>query len=219
WRRWRAAPSRRPCSPSCRSACARSRPRAATRARPIFPRCSTAAGSARARTARWGSPARCCCSLRCSRRSRWCCPRRRWATRTTKARRPRRQEPAQTQRDGAHALRLRRYRSAGESEAAMKSLYLWPEQTARSLAVLWVASVVFLGAAREPMLALLRSLGQHVAEACNGLARSCDSAAQKLRTRAHGALLAAGKLEAQGRLGREISRVDSAFSERLGQYS
>ena len=101
----------------------------------------------------------------------------------------------------------------------MKSLYLWPDHTALSLAVLWVASVVFLWAAREPMLALLRSLGQHVAEGCNGLARGCDAAAQKLRVRAHGALLAAGTLEAQGRLGREISRVDSAFSERLGQYS
>ena len=101
----------------------------------------------------------------------------------------------------------------------MKSLYLWPDHPALSLAVLWLASVVFLWAAREPMLALLRSLGQFAREGCEGLARSCESAAQELRVRARAALLAAGKLEAQGRLGREISRVDTAFSERLGQYS
>src|SRR4029453_13413261 len=101
----------------------------------------------------------------------------------------------------------------------MKSLYLWPDHAPLSLAVLWRASVVFLWAAREPMLALLRSLGQFAREGCEGLARSCESAAQELRVRARAALLAGGKLEAQGRLGREISRVDSAFSERLGQYS
>ena len=66
----------------------------------------------------------------------------------------------------------------------MKSLYLWPDHAALSLAVLWLASVVFLWAAREPMLALLRSLGQFAAAGCEGLARSCESAAQELRVRA-----------------------------------
>lgn len=101
----------------------------------------------------------------------------------------------------------------------MKSLYLWPDHAALSLAVLWLASVVFLWAAREPMLALLRSLGQLLREGCEGLANACERAAQELRERGDAALHAAGVLEARGRLGREIGRVDSAFSERLGQYS
>ena len=101
----------------------------------------------------------------------------------------------------------------------MKALLLWPDHVALSLAVLWLASAIFLWAAREPMLALLRGLGQFLAEGCDGLARGCDSAAQELRKRTHAALLAAGKLEAQGRLGREIQRIDVAFTERLGQYS
>ena len=102
----------------------------------------------------------------------------------------------------------------------MKSLYLWPDHAALSLAVLWLASVVFLWAAREPMLALLRSLGQFVSEGCQGLSRArATRLRSELRERARAALLAAGVLEARGRLGREISRVDSAFSERLGQYS
>ncbi len=101
----------------------------------------------------------------------------------------------------------------------MKALYLWPEHVALSLLVLWVVSVVFLWAAREPMLGLLRSLGELIADACASLARGCDSAATELRKRARAALLAAGRLEAQGRLGREIHRIDKTFTERLGQYS
>lgn len=101
----------------------------------------------------------------------------------------------------------------------MRSLYLWPEHAASSLLVLWVGSVVFLWAAREPMLSLLRALGEFVAESCASLARGCDSAASELRKRARAALLAAGRLEAQGRLSREIHRIDKTFTERLGQYS
>ena len=101
----------------------------------------------------------------------------------------------------------------------MKALYLWPEHVGLSLLVLWVGSVVFLWAAREPVLALLRAVGEFVAEGCASLARACDSSASELRKRAHAALLAAGRLEAQGRLGREIHRIDKAFAERLGQYS
>jgi len=101
----------------------------------------------------------------------------------------------------------------------MKALYLWPEHVAASLFVLWLGSVVFLWAAREPMLGLLRAVGEFIAEGCASVARGCDSAANELRKRAHAALLAAGRLEAQGRLGREIQRIDKTFTERLGQYS
>ena len=101
----------------------------------------------------------------------------------------------------------------------MKALYLWPDHVAASLLVLWLGSVIFLWAAREPMLALLRALGEFVAEGCASVARGCDSAASELRARARAALLAAGRLEAQARLSREIHRIDKTFTERLGQYS
>lgn len=101
----------------------------------------------------------------------------------------------------------------------MKALYLWPDQPALSLLVLWIASVVFLWAARDPMLMLLRSVGQFAAEAFEGLARWCEGSAQELRKQSRAALLAAGKLEAQGKLEREFRRIDGTFTERLGQYS
>jgi hypothetical protein len=101
----------------------------------------------------------------------------------------------------------------------MSSLYLWPDQPALSLFVLWIGSVVLLWAAREPMSNLLRSLGEFGAQSFLALARGCDASAQELRKRARTALLAAGRIEAQGKLERELHRVDSAFSVGLGQYS
>jgi len=101
----------------------------------------------------------------------------------------------------------------------MRALYLWPDHVALSLLALWLASVVFLWAAREPMLALLRALGEFIAEGFASLAGACDSAASKLHERSRAALLAAGKLDAQGKVGREIRHIDLAFTERLGQYS
>ena len=42
----------------------------------------------------------------------------------------------------------------------MDALYLWPGQPALSLFALWLASVVFLWAAREPMARLCSSTRQ-----------------------------------------------------------
>ena len=58
-----------------------------------------------------------------------------------------------------------------------------------------------------------------LAAGCDGRARGCDTAAQQLHKRGRAALLAPGKVEAQGRLGREIQRIAATFRERLGQYS
>jgi hypothetical protein len=101
----------------------------------------------------------------------------------------------------------------------MEALYPWPEQPALSLLLLYCVSVVFLWAAREPMLKLLRGFGDFVAEGCAGLAASCRTSAQELRKRSRAALLAAGKLEAQGKLEREFARIDATFSEKLGDYA
>jgi hypothetical protein len=101
----------------------------------------------------------------------------------------------------------------------MDSLYLWPQQPALSLFVLWVASVVFLWAAREPMLDLVKSVGGLLEDAFRGLSRGCRSSAEGLAERTRTALLAAGQLDAQGKIEREIHRIDATYTERLGQYS
>jgi len=101
----------------------------------------------------------------------------------------------------------------------MHALYLWPDQPALSLLVLYVGSVVFLWAARDPMLRLLRSFGELVGDGLAGLAETCRASARALRERSHAALLAAGKLEAQGKLERELVKIDGAFSEKLGDYA
>ena len=101
----------------------------------------------------------------------------------------------------------------------MEVLYLWPDQPALSLLVLWLASVILFWAARQPMLQLLRSLGGSLEEAFSAAANWCGTASEELRVRARDALVASGQLELQGRLEREFQRVDERFSQRLGQYS
>jgi hypothetical protein len=101
----------------------------------------------------------------------------------------------------------------------MEALYPWPGQAALSLFVLWLVSIVFLWAARRPMLDLLKGLGRFMDDGCQAMARWCHASAQELRKRSRATLLAAGKVEAQGKLEREFQRIDSSFSETLGPYS
>lgn len=100
----------------------------------------------------------------------------------------------------------------------MESLYLWPGSPLASGFVLWVASVVFLWAARGAMLRLISGLGGGLSDGLASLAARCRTAADELRERTRAVLLAAGTRDAQGRLDRELQRVDDGFSEQLGQY-
>ena len=100
----------------------------------------------------------------------------------------------------------------------MEVIYLWPESPLASMFVLWVGSVVFLWAARTPMLEFLQGLGGGLADGLAAVARRCLGAAEAMRERSREILLAAGTRDAQGRLDRELQRVDAGFSEQLGQY-
>jgi hypothetical protein len=101
----------------------------------------------------------------------------------------------------------------------MQALYLFPASPLLSLFVLWLASVVFLWAAREPMGRLLRSFGAFLGDGCQSLAQWCRDAAQELRKQSRAALLAAARVETQGKLERELQKVDSSFADKLGEYS
>lgn len=101
----------------------------------------------------------------------------------------------------------------------MSSLYFWPGQPVLSLLALWLVSVVFLWAAREPMARLLRGLGAFLGEGSEGLAVWCREAAQELRKRSRAAQLASARVETQGKLERELQKVDSSFADKLGDYS
>ena len=100
----------------------------------------------------------------------------------------------------------------------MESIYLWPENPLASLFVLWVASVIFLWAARVPMLKVLHGLGGGLTDGLAAVAKHCSSIADELRKRCRKVLLAAGTRDAQGRLDRELQRIDTGFSKRLGEY-
>ncbi|MEE2672827.1 MAG: hypothetical protein VX466_03475 [Myxococcota bacterium] len=100
----------------------------------------------------------------------------------------------------------------------MEAMYLWPGSPLASIFALWVASVIFLWAARNAMLRLLNGLGHGLADGLHSVARRCAGAAEELHKSSRKVLLAAGTRDAQGRLDRELQRVDDGFSDQLGQY-
>ena len=59
----------------------------------------------------------------------------------------------------------------------METIYLWPDQPALSILVLWLISTIVLWAARTPVLQLLGELGTNVEEGLKGLAQRCGNAA------------------------------------------
>ena len=97
----------------------------------------------------------------------------------------------------------------------MESIYLWPESPARSLLLLWVLSTLFLWAAREPMLQVLRGVGRSLESGLSGVAQRCREAAERLARRGREALLAEGELELRARMERELHRIDASFSEHV----
>lgn len=100
----------------------------------------------------------------------------------------------------------------------MESFYLWPDRPVMSLFVCWAISAVFLWAARKPMLKMLGQLGGDLAGGLESAGRHVAQAAAGVRERNQQVLLAAGMREAQGRLDRELQRMDAGFSEQMGKY-
>jgi hypothetical protein len=100
----------------------------------------------------------------------------------------------------------------------MDAILIWPGQKVLSLLVLWGLSAIFLWAAREPMLQLIRGLGRSLEQGVRALAEWCSGAARELRERNRESLLAAGTLELQSKLDREFGRIEAGFAQRLGQY-
>ncbi|MBW2293488.1 MAG: hypothetical protein JRG89_17660 [Deltaproteobacteria bacterium] len=100
----------------------------------------------------------------------------------------------------------------------VESIYLWPGNPILSLFVLWVASTIFLWAARKPMLRLLDQLGSDLGEGIDSAGKHVTQAAGELKTRHDKTLLAAGMCQAQGRLDRELQRMDEGFSEQMRKY-
>ncbi len=101
----------------------------------------------------------------------------------------------------------------------MESLYLWPDNPALSLLALWLVSAVFLWAAREPVFQVLSALGRSVEGGLTSMSEWCATTARNLHGRSREQLLAAGELELQSKMSRELHRIDASFSEKLGQYS
>ena len=76
-----------------------------------------------------------------------------------------------------------------------------------------------VGRARADGAAARRASGPSSATAAAASRSGAAEAAQELRKRSRAALLAAARVETQGKLERELQKVDSSFSDQLGEYS
>jgi len=101
----------------------------------------------------------------------------------------------------------------------MDAVYFWPDRPALSLLVLWAISALVLWAARDAVFELIERLGKNLEETLGASGRWCKAAAEALHERSRIALLAASGLDIQTKLEKEFHRIESGFSERLGQYS
>jgi len=100
----------------------------------------------------------------------------------------------------------------------VESIMLWPERPMLSFMVVWAVSSLFLWAARKPMLKTLTQLGSELGQAIDAAGQRVAQAARDLSQRNATTLLAAGMREAQGRLDRELQRMDAGFSDQMGKY-
>ena len=97
----------------------------------------------------------------------------------------------------------------------MESIYLWPENPVLSLLLIGALSMLFLWAAREPMLQVLRGLGRGLESGFTAVSQWCKAAAERQERRCREALLAAGEVELRARMERELHRIDASFSEHV----
>lgn len=101
----------------------------------------------------------------------------------------------------------------------MSSLYYWPEDPTASILLLVATSMIFLWAARDPMLKMLRNLGTGLESGLLAVAQWCKETAGGVRDRSNKALLAAAEVELNDKVEREIHKIDASFAEKVGQYS
>ena len=100
----------------------------------------------------------------------------------------------------------------------MQSLYLWPDNPILSIFVLWLGSAIFLWAARTHVLKLMAQLGTELGGGIDSASKRVIQAADSMAERNRQVLQATGIREVQGRLERELLRMDAGYAEQMENY-
>jgi hypothetical protein len=95
---------------------------------------------------------------------------------------------------------------------------IWPGNAALSALVWFIVAMPFLYAARAPVHALLRSLGQLAGGPLRMAARALHATADEIRERNRAVLLAQGREETGERIAREFERVAAQVKRDLEGY-
>lgn len=100
----------------------------------------------------------------------------------------------------------------------MNSLYLLPEMPGVSIAVLIVASMIFLFFAREPVHKMIQAISDATAGGLRKLAEWTKHTAQAMREKDRRVLLESGVAKIQGEILQEFAKIDMTNTKSLAGY-
>jgi hypothetical protein len=100
----------------------------------------------------------------------------------------------------------------------MRSLYLWPDSPVLSLMVLFLVTQVIGYAARVPVHRALRKGAAALGGALRLAARWLRSVSEELRRRNREVLLESGRLQTEGKVEHEFTRLATTFTKELREY-
>ncbi len=100
----------------------------------------------------------------------------------------------------------------------MKSLYIWPDMPAISIAVLVAASMVFLYLARTPMHQALESINDGIAGGLTKIAEWIKEVVAKMRQKNRQVLLESSIAETEDKILHEFKRMEAGHVKHLADY-
>ena len=100
----------------------------------------------------------------------------------------------------------------------MSSLYIWPQMPFLSIAVLVIASMIFLYLARTPLHLALNSINDGISGGMQKVAEWIKSLVIKMQEKNRKVLLESNIAESEQKIAQEFKRVDASYTKHLAEY-
>lgn len=100
----------------------------------------------------------------------------------------------------------------------MSSLYIWPEMPFLSIAVLVIASMIFLYLARTPLHLALDNINDGLSGGMQKVAEWIKSLVIKMQEKNRKVLLESNIAESEQKIAQEFKRVDASYTKHLAEY-
>jgi len=100
----------------------------------------------------------------------------------------------------------------------MSSFYIWPQMPFLSIAVLVIASMIFLYLARTPLHLALDNLNEGIAGGLEKIAAWIKSVVVKMQEKNRKVLLESNIAESEQKIAQEFKRVEASYTKHLADY-